>query len=157
MAELKQTEALKDLSDEQILARAAENSPEVAKAFAEKFRAAGGQEAQQQMQQLYERMLQEQKESSKELATSQQESARMLRELMETAVKTQRDTAVAAVQQPPGQGPAVVYPPPGSGAATVLGGQPAAPAPASTVGCPQCRGQSPAGSQFCGNCGAPLT
>lgn len=162
LAGLKETEALKGLSEEQILARAAADSPEVANAFAEKFRSAGNQESQEQMQQMYERMLEQQAKSSEQLVASQQGNAQMLKDLMETALQTQRDTSVASAQGPVGQGPSVIYPPAGSGASTVVGSQQAPAQQASPVSnppaqadvdCPVCQQQSPAGSQFCGGCG----
>ncbi len=147
LAELKQTEALKGMTEEQILASAAKDSPEVAKAFAEKFRAAGSQQTE-----MYERLLKEQKEAGNQLAETQRENAKLLREMWETSLQTQRDTAVAATQGTHGQ-PAIVYPPPGSGAAMVVGSQTPQQPGQSSVDCPQCRSQSPQGSQFCGNCG----
>ncbi|MDA0282252.1 MAG: zinc-ribbon domain-containing protein [Planctomycetota bacterium] len=129
LADLRQTEALKDLTEEQILARAAEKSPEVAQALAEKYRAAGGQKSKQEMKELYERMLNSQQSQS----VSQMDS---IQKLMQTALETQRDTAVAAAQ----------------------GGQPPAAASVpTTTYCPQCRNELPAAAKFCGKCGTSLT
>jgi hypothetical protein len=155
IAALKQTEALKGCSEEQILAMAAKDSQAVAEAFAEKYRAAGNQE-------MYERMLTEQKDAANRVAASekdasqrmaevQQEHAKTLAHLMETVLSTQRDANVAAAR---GQKPAVVFPPAGSQPVSVTpaSGLPQA-TPQGTVICPQCNHHSPQGSQFCGNCG----
>jgi hypothetical protein len=152
LAELRRTEMLKDMTDDQILAAAAEKSPDVARAFAEKFSSAKTVESKKEMQSLYERMLEQQTSAGDSRAADQQKSMDMMKELMETALKTQRDTSVATAQGPQTPGPSVVYPPPGSGAATVVGSQ-QPPSGTQTVDCPQCRSQSPQGSQFCGNCG----
>ncbi len=58
LAELKKTEALGTMSEDQILAMAAKDSPEVAKAFAERYKAMGGADREQ----FYERMLAEKDE-----------------------------------------------------------------------------------------------
>jgi len=139
LAQLKTTESLKDFSSDQILALAAQKSPQVAQAFAEKFRAAEGAQSAEQVKELYERMLTVQKSAGDEMAAAQRDNNKMLKELMETALQAQRDTTVAANQ---GRSPAVVYPP--------VGG---APATAGLTDCPQCRAKSPVGSAFCGNCG----
>lgn len=154
LASLKETEALKGLSEEQILARAAADSPEVAKAFAEKFRNVGAQESQQQMQQMYERMLEQHAQHAHQTTAAQQESTRMLKDLMETALKTQRDTSVATAQGSAGRGPSVIYPPAGSGPATVFGGSQSPQHPGTPgVNCPECRQQTHNGAAFCGRCG----
>jgi hypothetical protein len=55
---LKETEILKGMSEEQILARR-KDSPELAKAFERKFKAASSGQSSQQMAALYERLLHE--------------------------------------------------------------------------------------------------
>ncbi len=151
LAELKRTEALRGCTEEQILAMAAGNSPEVARAFAEKFRAAAAGENQQQMRAMYERMLQVQQDATGQLAAAQQQALQQMMQLMQTALHTQSQTVASATRQ---QGPAVVFPPPGSGAATVIGPQPAPAAHAvHAAHCPQCRTPLAAGDAFCGNCG----
>lgn len=57
LADLKKHEALKGMSEDQILAAAAEKSPHVAQALAEKYRAVSEGRASQQEKELYERML----------------------------------------------------------------------------------------------------
>jgi hypothetical protein len=149
LAELRRTEALRGCTEEQILALAAGHAPEVARAFAEKFRAAAAGQNQQQMQAMYERMLQVQQDATGQLAAAQQQSLQQMLLLMQTALQTQGQTLAAAARQ---QGPAVVFPPPGSGAATVIAPQTATSA-SHAAHCPQCRCPLAAGAAFCGNCG----
>ena len=61
LAELKRTETLKSMTEEQILAMAAERNPEVAKAFQERYRAIAEGETSKREKDLYERLLGEQK------------------------------------------------------------------------------------------------
>ena len=56
LADLKKSEALKGMSEEQILAMAAENSPEVAKAFQEKYRAIAEGRTSVEVKEMYERL-----------------------------------------------------------------------------------------------------
>jgi hypothetical protein len=156
LSELKRTETLSGFTEEQILAMAAGNSPAVAQAFAEKFRAAGQTEHRKEVEQLYERMLREQQQSSRDALTLQQENMKAFRELMVSALETQRDTAVAAARGAQPAGPAIVYPPPGSGASTVVTPAAGAGSTSIMIDCPQCRSKSPSGSQWCGNCGMRL-
>jgi hypothetical protein len=127
LAELRQTEALKGLSEEQILARAAERSPEVAQAIAEKYKSAGSQAAKEDMKELYERMFTAQSSQSQQHLSSMQK-------LMETALQTQRDTSVA----------------------TAGGGRSATPSlPAMAINhCTTCGQPLPSQARFCGKCGS---
>jgi hypothetical protein len=61
LAELKRTETLKGMTEEQILAMAAEKSPEVARAFQERFRAIADGKASEREKEMYERLVGEQK------------------------------------------------------------------------------------------------
>ena len=146
LAELKKTEMLREFSEEQILAMAASESPDLAEAFKEKFRSAGSVEARAQVGAMYEKMLAEQKEASGNLAEVQQGHAKMLRDLFEQTLSVQGQVASAAAQG--GSGPQVVFPPPGS--------QPTVIAAAGTVKCAACGAQTVAGGAFCEHCGASL-
>lgn len=135
LMELKRTDALKGFSEEQILALAAKDSPEVARAFQEKFKNASSAE----VQKMYERMLAMQGESQKD-------TVRVMQDMFNRAVDTQRDTAVAAARS--GQ-PRMTVVAPGFGPAGVVqaGGM-------RVLVCPKCRAESfEAGRQFCNNCG----
>jgi len=127
LAELRQTEALKGMTEEQILARAAERSPAVAAAIAEKYRSAGSQASKAELLAVYERMFSAQQSQS-------QQHQEALQRLMETALQTQRDTAVAAASsgRPPVAAPAAASP---------------------SAFCRACGQPLAAGSRFCGKCG----
>lgn len=152
LAEIKRTETLKDFSEEQILAMAADKSPQVATAFQEKFRAIASAEAQEQMREMYERIVAEQKAATVDLKELQRENARRLQEMFEKALETQRDTAAALAR---GETmPTVVFPP-GGGAPLQVGGAHAAEGQAGEkVICPNCGWKNPVGDKFCSNCGA---
>lgn len=93
LADLKKTETLKGMTEDQILAMGAAHSDELAKAFQEKFK---GLSAQKQ-EELYREMM-KQKDTS--MATMQ--------EMFNKALETQRDATVGVAQ-----GGKVVYPPHG--------------------------------------------
>jgi acyl-CoA reductase-like NAD-dependent aldehyde dehydrogenase len=131
------------MSEEQILALAAENSPEVAKAFQEKFQ---GLSAEQQAE-MYERMLEDRDAAKDQLAEALQESAQMQQETAFKAMETQRDISVAYAESG-SETPVVVTPGMGMGtAATPTGGTGRA------IVCPRCHLESPVGIKYCQNCG----
>jgi hypothetical protein len=151
LADLKQTEALRGMTEEQILARAAEKSPEVAQAFVEKFRAMAAAQQPKQFQELYERMLAEQKAMAQSSAESHDRNAERMQTMFVKAMETQRDTATAFARggnQPPmiitsgGGLPSVVMP----GTAGAVSGQ--------VVICQKCHTPAPVGTKHCTNCGA---
>jgi SPFH domain / Band 7 family/Double zinc ribbon len=94
LADLKKTETLKGMSEEQILAMGASNSPALAKAFEEKFK---GLSAAKQ-EELYQEMM---KQKDKSMDTMQQ--------MFNKALETQRDATIGVAQ-----GGRVVYPPSGN-------------------------------------------
>ena len=62
LSDLKRTEALKEMSEDQILAMAAEKNPQVALAFQERYKAMAEGKANEREKELYERLLGEQKD-----------------------------------------------------------------------------------------------
>jgi membrane protease subunit (stomatin/prohibitin family) len=163
LADLKRTEGLKGFSEEQLLAMAADKSPEIARAFQEKFKSASSAE----IQKAYEKMLDMKDASTKDLKEMSRDYAKMMQEMYNRGMDTQRDTATAAARsgQPDltviatGTGqPGVIHPlPPNIGAA-------AAKPPAGTantghghvervVVCPECHLETAEGAKFCENCG----
>ena len=143
LADLKRTETLAGMSEEQILALAAEKSPEVARAFQEKFRAFSAE----QQAEMYERMLRDRDTAGVQLAEALKEAARMQQETAFRAMETQRDISVAYAQGG-GQPPVIVTPGVGAGVTA---------APVGTTGrvvvCPRCHLESPVGVKYCQNCG----
>ncbi len=145
LAELKRTETLAGLSEEQILAMAAERSPEVAQAFVERFRAEGEASGTEMMQEMYERMLAEKDAAMTGSREDAQEHSRQMQRLAEEAMRAMRDTAGSA-----GRGETIVM---GAGGATTIGGQqPASESQRITV-CPNCHVDVEEGVKHCPNCG----
>lgn len=142
LADLQRTETLSGMSEDQILALAAEGSPEVAKAFQEKFR---GLSAEQQAE-MYERMLADREASADKLAEALREGARMQQETAFKSMETQRDISIAYAESDdvpvvvtPGMGGGVVATPVGSSGRAIV--------------CPRCHLESVAGTKYCQNCG----
>jgi hypothetical protein len=92
LADLKKSEALKGMSDEQILAMAAQNSPEVARAFQEKFRAAAAGQLGQELKEMYERLMKKEEEAA---AAAKQDKEDAERRSKETADQRVREVAEA--------------------------------------------------------------
>ena len=140
LADLKKTEMLKGMSEEQILALGAKDSPQLAKAFEEKFK---GLSAEKQ-EQLY-----------KEMIADKDKSTKIMQEMFNKALDTQRDVSVAAASQ--GGNPNVVYPPPNQPGYY----PPQYPSPqagpagtgAEAILCPRCKSKTATGQKFCENCG----
>lgn len=154
LVELQKTESLKGMTEEQILALAAENSPEVAKAFQEKFRAMPA-EFQQQLKDMYEARLADKDASAERQERQQREIAQQLREMFNKALEEQRKTAEALAQGRGESGsPTVIFGP--GGERTVMG---AGAATTTSEGgrrvavCRNCGEESPVGTKYCQNCG----
>ncbi len=129
IAELKKTEILKGMSEEQILAMAVKESPEVARAFQEKFRAAAEGKLNDRERELYERLLAERDQRDRAVtdakrevhdsavtdaerdvrdratAEAWRESNRAVQDLADKAMNAMRDTATAFAR---GQTPPVI-------------------------------------------------
>jgi hypothetical protein len=146
LKDLKQTEILKGMTEEQILAMGAKDSPELAKAFQEKFK---GMSAAEQ-EKLY-----------REMMAQKDNQIKVMQEMYNKGLETQRDATVGvaqggrinAVYPPPGQpgfytapGQGGYYPPPGPGG---TGG-------AEVVVCQKCRSKVATGQKFCNNCGSEM-
>jgi hypothetical protein len=162
IADLKQTEALKGLTDEQVYALMAAKSPDVARALEERFKAAAAhpQEVEAQTRALYERMLADiQKDREKEADLHQRTEDRF-QQMFTQALDSQRSGMVEIAKatsgsQPPASGPVIITNPVtgqpqiiqtgGSGGAQVSGGE--------VQVCPRCRVKSPVGERYCNNCG----
>ena len=150
LKDLKKTEILKGMTDAQILAMGAKDSPELAKAFQEKFKGLSAEE----QKKLYERMMTDRDKMHGD-------TMKMVQEMFNKALETQRDVSVEAAKS---SRPSVVYPPPGSGFAGPggTGGtgfynvsmDAGAKGPeAEVIICQKCRSKVPTGQKFCNNCG----
>lgn len=142
LADLRKTDVLRGMSEAQILALFAKDSPEIARALAEKFKAAGSaaDESKAQAEKLYERMLADKDTMLQTFQGMHRDVMRSTQEVAQTAMNVQRDTATSAAT------PVIVQ----NAAA-------AQPYTATTVGaltCHACRQASPIGSRFCHTCGS---
>lgn len=144
LAELRKTEAMKGMSEEQILALAAEKSPEVARAFQEKFRALSTEE----QKAMYERLVQAEKASKDEQARLWRETMQTLERMFEKAVQAQSEAAAAFARGQ--QAPTVIVTP--GGGQTVVGGG-TGEGSGRMIVCRNCGTESPVGTKYCKNCG----
>lgn len=111
IADLKKTESFKGMTEDQILALAAKDSPEVARALQEKFKAIAEGQANERERELYERLLAEgegQRQETQKLMQEQLEAQRQMQleqartqqqmydKGMETAAQIARDVAQAS-------------------------------------------------------------
>jgi hypothetical protein len=101
LKDLKKTEMLKEMTDDQILAMGAAHSDELAKAFQEKFKGLSAQK---------------QEELYKEMMKQKDTSMKTMQDMFNKALETQRDATVGVAQ-----GGKVVYPPQGFGPAGPMG------------------------------------
>jgi len=143
LAELARTDAMKDLSPEQILAMATEKRPELGDALAEM--ATKGDSA--VVKDMYERLLEEQKSAATEARQSQQDMTRVFQDMFNKALETQSQTAQAFARG--GTQPA---PPAAPGAPATAADAP----PQRVVVCRRCQQESPTGTRYCPNCGDTL-
>jgi len=165
LADLKQTEALKDLSDEQVYAMMAAKSPQVAAALAERFKAMQDQpdvaEAQLvEVKALYERMIADIQKDKEREAELRERTEQRYQEMFNKALDSQRDgmvdiaRATSHPQTPPSSPSVVVVPPGGSPQVINPGGGPGPGVVGGEVQvCPKCHTKMPVGTKFCTNCG----
>lgn len=163
LADLKRTETLKGMTEEQILALAAERSPEVARAIAEKYRAIAEGKANEREQQMYERLLSEQKNLMEQLRAETDRRAReqndiwnqaMMRSMQtsEHAMDRMADTAQAFARGQSGQ-PVIVVPAGGGPQVVYPGGGVGQPGAATVKTCPTCGRVVEAEAHHCQYCG----
>ena len=162
LADIKQTEALKDLSDEQVYAMMAAKSPQVAAALAERFKAMQDQpDVAEEIKALYERMLENIQKDKERDAELRARTEQRYQDMFNKALDSQRDGMVGIAQatshQPQqSQGPTVIFGP--GGGLGAVGPQVINPSAAGVVGgevqiCPKCHARMAVGTKFCTNCG----
>ncbi|GAB4496658.1 MAG: hypothetical protein OHK0052_06910 [Anaerolineales bacterium] len=101
LADLQKTQALKGMSAEEILALSAEKSPEVARAFQEKFRALAAGEVAEKEREMYERILAQDKTAQQayqqllrdQTARDREDALRREQYQREDAMRRERDQA----------------------------------------------------------------
>jgi len=149
-ADLKKTEVLGGMSEEQILALMAKDSPHVAQAIAERAKARAQAGASAEVKALYERIL----------AGKEAEADRLERVMERALGNVERVAGGAAAREREHTGEikdvtadAMDRMADVAGAKAGAPGGAAAGAPEMNVLCPNCHQQSPAGQKFCDNCG----
>ncbi len=157
IADMQRTEAMKGMTEQQILAMAAQNQPEAAQALAEIAKAAAEGRMGQEQVELYERLLRESEQASTRVEQAWRTTADKIQETAHKALDSQREGMVEiarATSHPPseGQPPTVVVTGPG-GTPTVVGGPLGAGASGDVILCRRCGTRSPVGTRFCTNCG----
>ena len=110
LAELKRTETLKGMTEEQILALAAEKNPSIAQAFVERYRAVEAGKASQREIELYERLLGDQKgiilkyeEIAEKRVNDLKDQSKQQAELAKHSMDTTADVVKAFAESRPGQ------------------------------------------------------
>lgn len=153
LADLKKTETLKGMSEEQILAAAAAESPEVAKAFQEKFRAIAEGKASERDREMYERLLAEKEARERATVEAWDKASARAKETAERALDRMADTAKAFAN---GKGNApIVITGTGTGGPQVIssaGGQSSQASREQKV-CPKCGKFVDADARHCEHCG----
>jgi RNA polymerase subunit RPABC4/transcription elongation factor Spt4 len=163
IADMQQTEAMRGMTPEQILAKMSANSPEAARALAEMARAATEGRLGTEQVAMYERLLERDKEAmeardkaAQQVADAYKDAAQRTQDIATKALDSQREgmTEIArATSHPPAaQQPPTVVVAGSGGAPTVVGGQAGA-AAGGGVQCRRCGTMSPVGTRFCTNCG----
>ena len=132
LGKMAEEQAMQGLSEEQILARVAAGSPDVARIFQEKFKAQGSD----RMEAMYREMRGDQEQFRQELLS-----------MFQVSVAAQRDSATGVAQgRPGGAGGAASGPFTGSSAA----------ASTAALLCRKCNQENGPNMNFCGNCGEKL-
>lgn len=163
IADLKQTEALKGMSDSQVESLMASKSPHFAKALEERWKAIEAGKATEAQRELYERMIAQQAEADlrveaalRESLDRQDKAADRAQAAAVEAIRSMQQTAQTYAQNQQAS-TVVVTPGMGMGGGTQVG---SAVPPGVGMGqggtmiiCPRCHLQSPVGTKFCQNCG----
>lgn len=149
LQDLKRTEFLKDMSEDQILAMAAEKSPELGKVFEEKFRAIAEGKTDQRERELYEKLLAENQANQRLLIETQAMAMERLQRMSEHNVDAMKEISVAYAQQK--SSPVIID---GSNGGSVLHGRVAGEGNnrEEIKICPSCGRQVAASSRFCQYC-----
>lgn len=136
LADLKRLEVAKGLSEEQLLALAAEKNPALVTAFEKKFEGLGKEE----LELMYDRWM-------KDKDRAKDEMSRTMQEMFNKALDTQRDVSVAAA----GASRPTVVTSGGVGGTTVVGG-----VGAGTFRCTYCGAELVPGAKGCHMCLRPV-
>lgn len=159
--DMQDTEAMRGMSEQQILAMMAKNSPQAAEALTEIAKAAAEGQLGVEQRELYERLLQQNQQMAELSRTEtdrmdkiRQEQAELQKEMMFKALDSQRDASVdiarATSHSPVNPaGPTVVVPGMGGTYSTISGSGVQS---GGALRCPKCGELVTEGANFCPNC-----
>ncbi len=164
LADLKKTEALKGMSEDQILAMSAKDSPELAKAFQEKFAAIAAGKASEEVKAMYERLVadkdaylrqsrEDAERHTKDVSAAWERAADQSTHAMDTMADVAKSFAQGSGSSQP---PIIINTPFGGGGPTVVSGpgsQQGTRSTSETKMCPQCGRFVPVDSKHCEHCG----
>ena len=162
IADLKRTETMKGMTDEQVYALMAAQSPQVAQALQERFKALAAQpkEREAEMRGMYDRMLADIQHDRAKDAELRARTEDRFHQMFGQALESQRsgmvEIARATSQGSNAGAPIVVMTPGGQPQVIQTGGAGGAQVSGATGEvqvCPRCRVKSPVGEKFCSNCG----
>ncbi|MGB4975591.1 MAG: zinc-ribbon domain-containing protein [Anaerolineae bacterium] len=162
IADLKRTEAMKGMSEEQVLYLVAERSPQVAQALEERFKALAAQpkEREVEMRGMYDRMLADIQHDRAKDAELRARTEDRFHQMFGQALESQRSGMVEiarATSHGGNAGAPVVVMTPGGQPQVIQTGGPGGAQVSGATGevqvCPRCRVKSPVGEKFCSNCG----
>jgi len=147
-ADLKKTESMKDMTEQQIMALMAEKSPHVAAAIAERYKAEAQAGASAEVKALYEKILAGKEAEADRIERVMDKALGSVERVAGAGAERERqqkeevkDTAEKAMDRM------------ADVAAARAGASGAADERAAKLLCPKCKHQVPAGSKFCDNCG----
>lgn len=152
LADLKKDEALKNLSADQILALAAKDSPDVARAIGARYEAVADGKATEQERQLYQKLLDAQKEEIQRINDTWNKVAEREQEISKHAIDRMTEVAQAFAKNQANPTPVIVNTPGTNGPLMVNGINPTI-HPTNSKNCPNCGRFVLAEARHCEYCG----
>lgn len=149
LQDIKRTEIYKNMTEDQILALAAEKNPELGKVFEEKYRAIAEGKANEREREMYEKLIAENKDNLKLLLDSQREAMDRLQQMSQHGMDSIKEVSMAYAQK--GSEPVIITGQ--NGSSVIQTGRAGMGNPQfETKNCPGCGRQVPVDSRFCPHC-----
>ncbi len=148
LQDLKRTELLKGMSEEQILAMAAEKSPELGRVFEEKYRAIAEGKADQREREMYEKLLASNQNSQQVLLDLQKDAMDRLQQMSQHNIDAIKDVSSSFAN---GSGTVIIGGP--MGGSVIRTSKSGVTDSYETKTCPSCGRQVAVDSRFCEFCG----
>lgn len=153
LADLKKTESLRGMTEEQILAAAAKDSPDVAHALAEKYKAIAEGKSGEMQREMYEKLLVEKETRERASIDAWDKASSRAKETTERALDRMAETAQAFARGQSGT-PVVITDLSGVRSASSTGGPPTGTNPRDgSKNCPKCGRFVQVDAHFCLYCG----